>query len=83
MFQFDRKESECLLKVKISIPGAGDWTYTFSRHEEDVPDAQLTVNAMEDWMNEKLKAIREDSYNEGWKDAKAKKKKRDWFAGWW
>lgn len=28
-----------------------------------------------------LKKIREDAYNDGWKDAKAKKMRQTWFSG--
>lgn len=34
-------------------------------------------------MTNKLEAIRKEAYNQGWKDAKAKTRKRDWFRSLW
>lgn len=83
MIQFNRKDSRVQVKVSIDIPRSGNWTYTLDRTESDVPSAQLIVNRMDDVLSNKLKQIREDAYNAGWKDAKAKTKKQDWFAGYW
>jgi len=45
--------------------------------------AILLRDSIEKHMNERLEKIRRAAYNSGWKDAKAKTKKQNWFAGWW
>ncbi len=83
MIKFDRKDNTIYCYVSVAIPGTQTWTYHFSWTSNDVPNAQLLCNALDDALTEKLKQIREDAYNKGWKDAKAKLRKSDWFGGWW
>ncbi len=83
MIKFDRIDSKCQAIVELNIVGAKNWDYKFEFNENDIPTAQLVINAIKDQMNERLKVIREKAYEDGWKDAKAKKRRQDWFAGGW
>lgn len=83
MISFERKDNQIFTKVKLAIPGTTEWTYTCSFQENDVPTAQLVINAFEDALQEKLRQIRKKSYEQGWSDAKAKRKKCEWFGCWW
>lgn len=55
--------------------------FTFECEEQYA--AQLLVADIEYQITEKLRNIRRESYNKGWKDAKSKKKKlRNFFGSW-
>jgi hypothetical protein len=45
--------------------------------------SELLRRQLNNNMNKNLERIREEAYEQGWKDAKAKVKKKDWFYGWW
>lgn len=45
--------------------------------------AELLKKQLDSHLSSNLERIRREAYNEGWKDAKAKVKKKTWFAGWW
>lgn len=83
MFNFKRHITKIELKIEPQISGADSWYYTFTADFHDEPGAQLVMNAIEDNLEKRLKKIRSDAYEEGWKDAKAKRKRADWFSGWW
>lgn len=81
---FIRKDSEVQAKIETMIDGAGDWTYTFKFPERDNAVAQLTVNQFQQAMEAALKRMKQEWYDKGWTEAKAKKgSKREWFGGYW
>ena len=43
-------------------------------------NAELMRQHLQDALGDLFKKAREASYNEGWKDAKAKRRKRKWFS---
>lgn len=83
MFEIKREKERIKLTVKPAIPGAESWEYYFYRTEQDEPTAQLLVNAINEHMKKLLKHTRQEYYDNGYKDAKAKRKKADWIGGWW
>lgn len=42
---------------------------------------ELLRKQLDERLRASLQKIREDAYNDGWKDAKAKKMRRTWFSG--
>ena len=42
--------------------------------------AELLTNQLRKKLADRIQAIRQEEYEQGWKDAKAKKRKRTWFA---
>lgn len=76
-------EDGVTLGIEINIPGFKTWTYSFIWTTNDEAYAQLLTNQIKDDVETTLKIIRREAYHEGWKDAKAKRKKADWFGGWW
>lgn len=81
MIRITRQNSSVVLKLGSIIQGAGEWTYTFSWNASGDDYAQLLVNQFNESLENRLKKIREDSYEQGWKDAKAKTRKQTWFGG--
>ena len=45
--------------------------------------AQLLTQRLRDLLFEKLRQIRAEAYQQGWKDKSAHKTKQDWFSGQW
>lgn len=67
--------------VKIHVEsGVGNFTFTHSCGHDYL--AGLMRDQYEKHMNSAIESIRRESYNKGWKDAKAKTKKQTWFSGW-
>ncbi len=83
MFEFKRLKNQIRLDINPNIPGAENWSFYFRRESSDEPSAQLLLNAFENEMRKQLKTTRQKYYDAGYKDAKAKRKKCDWFGGWW
>lgn len=70
-------------KFTTSIGNGWYWTFTIATCEDD-PYAIMLTERMQKDLAKKLEQIRKESYEEGWRDAKAKKSgKRDWFKSWW
>lgn len=83
MFKFKRQGKQIRLEILPRISGAETWSFYFSREENDEPGAQLLLNAFETRMKEALKNTRQEFYDRGYKDGKAKRRKCDWIGGWW
>jgi hypothetical protein len=66
------------LNVTFSVPYDGNWTYTFS-HQGSRIEAAFIRDAIETQFQEAIERIREKAYNEGYKDGRSKRKKKDWF----
>lgn len=76
------EKAEC--KVTISVPACGNVTWTFEHTHTDKFYSGFAVSAMQTQMRDELARIRKTAYEEGWKDARAKKGgKRDWFRRFW
>ena len=70
--------------TSFDVPGMGRYTVAAHAVQEHALLAAYIATSGRDLMHSKLKAIRQASYNEGWKDAKAKKKaKRSFFFSGW
>ena len=83
MFSFKRDKNQIVLTVEPHIKGAETWEYMFRMDCTDIPAAQLLINAFTARREELLSKIRRDSYEQGWNDAKAKRRKETWFSSWW
>jgi uncharacterized protein (DUF2164 family) len=82
MIKFYRKDSNTLVHVQHGVFGS-EQGFELKIEQAHDYQAQLLVNALHENLNRHLKEIKEKYYNEGWKDAKAKKKKRISFFGGW
>jgi len=68
-----------ILEVTFFTPRVGQWTYSFSHNVgHPVPAGQI-LNAIEEQFAERVRKIRRDAYNEGWKDKTRRKRKKTEF----
>lgn len=69
-------------KLRGNYP-ISDWEYTFSFPVSNYVDAAqklLIKNLQEAFFNE-ISEARSKAYADGWKDAKSKRKRKEWFSG--
>jgi len=66
-------------EITIEVPGLGKRIYRAALDVDYTDFAAFVVRAMQEQLGNKIKEIREDAYNEGWRDAKAKRAKKKWF----
>ncbi len=78
-----RQGKQVALAVTVNIPFYDDRMFTLEWNCDSEVYAGLLADAMQRQTKETLKAIRREAYNEGWRDAKAKRKKATWFGGCW
>jgi hypothetical protein len=69
------------LKVSISYKyPVSNWQTTFSIDESSELHSKLMAENLNNHLRETIEEIRRQEYEEGWKDAKSKKKKKIWFS---
>lgn len=69
--------------VQVQAEALGDERFVFRFNAGVGWAARLLAGSLSRSMYERLTAIREAAYADGWKDAKAKRARRDWFGGTW
>lgn len=80
MLCFKRVDSKVRVEVETGLLNR------YYCHEIDFNSeliAELVRQQYQKHMEATLKFIREEAYNDGWRDAKAKKAKRSIFKCWW
>jgi hypothetical protein len=78
-FQTAGELVEC--KVTINVPFCGPVAWTFAHKHSDKYYAALACYQMQNELGSALQAMRQDAYEQGWKDAKAHKGgKCEWFS---
>lgn len=82
MIQFTIDGKDLLVRIESELPPKEN-VYLLRWNTADACYANLLGDHLRSKLNNKLRAIREEAYEQGWKDAKAKRKKKDWFSGWW
>lgn len=80
IISLDRNARRLTLFVKIPLTGD---TFDFSFHAETEWSARLLANAVLEAFNHAMKRVRREAYEQGWRDAKAKRRKEDWFSTEW
>lgn len=83
MIVFSRDGTKVKASINTPIPNYDVRVFNFMWECGGEAYAGLLAAAMHREMHDKLKAIRADAYEKGWKDAKAKKTKETWFGSWW
>lgn len=59
---------------------AGEWDYTFSHDCSHKAYAGLAASALSRQFHDQIERIRREAYENGWKDAKGRKAKRQHFS---
>lgn len=84
MIHFYRDENKVKIKIEHGIFGTNEYFET--EIQQDFPyQAELLTLQLRENLNSKLAEIKREAYNQGWKDAKARTRKRKWdeFCGRW
>jgi hypothetical protein len=79
MIEFIAESKEVAVKVTTSV----GWHITARFNCDSVLYAILLRKELDEKLNRELNRIREEAYQKGWRDAKAKKVKETWFSSWW
>lgn len=82
MISFSRIENTVKVKVQHGI-FHNDAHFALTINQDYEYQAQLLLNQLDKHLRNNLEAIRKEAYEQGWKDAKAKRKKKTWFSSWW
>jgi hypothetical protein len=72
-------DTKVKINVEVFIPFWETRTFVFDWECGSRWAAGLLATAMRDAFYTKVKAARAEAYEQGWKDAKAKKSKESWF----
>lgn len=81
MFTFIRDKTDVKVQIEAKSSVQARW-FVFTWHCSDEVYADLLVKSFEANLEEKLKKARKESYDQGWKNAKAKQKRETYFGGW-
>lgn len=80
MIEIFRKRNILEIQIMGKYP-ISNWKFTFTWDAESEIYAILLVQNLQSALSDKIKKIREQEYNRGWKDAKNKNKKETYFSG--
>ena len=83
MIEIKQNGSDIEVKVDYFVPTKGVYCRKFRHTCANEELAAFVSSAMRDQMSGALRSIKETAYDKGWADAKAKRKKQDWFGGGW
>lgn len=83
MISFKRDGSTVGIAVTVQVPNYDGRVYHTQWNAGGEAYAGFLSAAMNEQMREALRNIRKEAYEQGWKDAKAKRTKENWFGGWW
>lgn len=83
MISFKRMDCSAVASIDILVPYYNERSFPMSFDCGNEAYAGLLVRAMVNRMEAKLKAIRDEAYEQGWKDAKSNKARSTWFSGLW
>lgn len=84
MITFGRTDNKVIIKIEHGIFGTNGEYFELELSQGQDYQAQLLMKAFQENLSKRQKEMKEKYYNEGWADAKAKRKKRTIFCGgWW
>lgn len=82
MIQIQSKDTQLIVRLFAGYP-ISEWEFTTTGNMQYEAYALLVAHNIREYIDKRIRSIREDEYNKGWKDAKAKKAKRTWFSCQW
>ena len=83
MISFSREGTKVRIDIETYIPKYSFRMFSFYWECDRESYAGLLAQHFDSELVQVLKDIREESYVQGWKDAKAKVEKETWFSGGW
>ena len=83
MITISHKDETVTIEIDGRYP-VKKWMYQFNHSRQTESDAALLVGNLREHLKSRIRAIKEAAYSRGWKDAKAKRRKKaGWFCGNW
>jgi len=86
MLEIRRDNTAVIIRVETDLPHdcagtiTGNITFKF---DMSAPSwAELLTRYLRDRLAYEVRKIRREAYEQGWKDAKSKNRKQDWFSEW-
>lgn len=79
MISFTREGSVVTAQIEANV-GVDKRFFRFTVSLSDDVYASMLRENFDHYLRDKVKSIREEEYEKGWADAKAKRKKQTWFA---
>lgn len=80
MFQIYSKDSNVLIDVNSRLPVKLS-VYPFTWFANDENNSVLLAQHLQAKLSDHMKGIRAEAYEQGFRDAKSKRKYQDWFSG--
>jgi len=80
MLNFFREDTRVKISFDVKIPKRDDRVYTFYWECGDENYAGLLADCIEREFDRRVMKARAEAYEQGYKDAKAKRAKRTWFS---
>lgn len=81
---FKRDNDQCECDVRIAVPGLdSDRVFYFKWCPNNETYAQMLVNEMSKQMRDQISELKRDFYEQGYRDAKQKRRKRTFFPTTW
>lgn len=84
MITFGRNGNKVIIKIEHGIFGGTEY-FELDIYQNQDYQAELLMKAFQENLSKRQKEMKEKYYNEGWADAKAKRKKRTgerFWGGW-
>lgn len=79
MINFKRDDKDAVVTLDLAVPTYDERVFSFKFGCGSEVYAGLLTEAMRKAFGNAVQAARREAYNDGWRDAKAKTAKRDWF----
>lgn len=82
-FERDNESVHCMFGTDLphDCDGKRTTNFPFSWKTTSPATAALLVRYLRKRLDNAIRAARREAYEQGWKDAKAKRRKTDWFRG--
>ncbi len=80
MIKISTEKEVVILELTHGHPVA-NYTSTFRYVRGNEFDAKLMADNLQKKLKSELEQVRKEAYEQGWSDAKGKRKKEDWFSG--
>lgn len=81
MINFKRDGKKAVVRIDLSVPEYEERSFPFAFNCDGEVYAGLLTRAMRTAFSDAVKAARKEGYDQGWKDAKAKRASCSWFKG--
>ena len=80
MFEIKRDHNTIKIVLNYNIPYGTSWESSFSSTYDNQHYAELVFAQLRDAIANRFETVRQEAYEQGWKDKSAKRTKCTWFS---